>query len=57
MDMTCNSYPLRTGGASAANALSQCAPFAQQGGLGKVHRLFGDNLSELLASLNDALAA
>ena len=33
------------------------APFAQHGGLGKVHQLFGDMLPELLASLNDALAA
>jgi type I restriction enzyme R subunit len=33
------------------------APFAQEGGLGKVHHLFGENLPEMLASLNDALAA
>jgi type I restriction enzyme R subunit len=33
------------------------APFAQEGGLGKVHQLFGDKLPEMLASLNDALAA
>ena len=33
------------------------APFAQEGGLGKVHHLFGEALSEMLASLNDALAA
>jgi type I restriction enzyme R subunit len=33
------------------------APFAQEGGLGKVHQLFGDNLPGMLASLNDALAA
>jgi type I restriction enzyme R subunit len=33
------------------------APFAQEGGLGRVHHLFGENLPEMLASLNDALAA
>jgi len=33
------------------------APFAQEGGLGKVHQLFGDKLPEMLASLNDVLAA
>ena len=33
------------------------APFSQEGGLGKVHQLFGDKLPEMLASLNDALAA
>jgi len=33
------------------------APFSQEGGLGKVHQLFGDKLPQLLASLNDALAA
>lgn len=33
------------------------APFAQEGGLGKVYQLFGEHLPEMLASLNDALAA
>ncbi len=33
------------------------APFAQEGGLGKAHQLFGDKLPEMLASLNDVLAA
>jgi type I restriction enzyme R subunit len=33
------------------------APFSQEGGLGKIHQLFGDKLPEMLASLNDALAA
>ena len=33
------------------------APFSQHGGLGKVHHLFGEALPEMLASLNDALAA
>ncbi len=33
------------------------APFSQYGGLGKVHHLFGEALPEMLASLNDALAA
>jgi type I restriction enzyme R subunit len=33
------------------------APFAQEGGLGKVHRLFGDELNKLIEELNGALAA
>ena len=33
------------------------APFAQEGGLGRVYQLFGSGLQEMLASLNDALAA
>ena len=33
------------------------APFAQEGGLGKIHHLFGEALPEMLASLNDVLAA
>ena len=33
------------------------APFSQHGGLGKVHQLFGEVLPEMLASLNDVLAA
>jgi len=33
------------------------APFAQQGGLGKVHQLFGDELTNIIEELNDALAA
>ena len=32
-------------------------PFNQQGGLGKVHQLFGAGLPAVLTSLNDALAA
>ncbi len=33
------------------------APFSQHGGLGKVHQLVGEARPEMLASLNDALAA
>jgi type I restriction enzyme R subunit len=33
------------------------APFAQQGGIGKVHQVFGDELSNILDELNGALAA
>ena len=33
------------------------APFAQEGGLGKVHQVFGDKLSAMIEELNGALAA
>jgi type I restriction enzyme, R subunit len=33
------------------------APFSQEGGLGKVYQLFGDNLNDILDELNEALAA
>jgi len=33
------------------------APFAQEGGLGKVHQLFGADLAPILVELNDRLAA
>ena len=33
------------------------APFSQQGGLGKAHQLFGDQLLPMLDELNLALAA
>jgi type I restriction enzyme R subunit len=33
------------------------APFSQQGGLGKVHQLFGDNLNSIIEELNETLAA
>jgi type I restriction enzyme R subunit len=33
------------------------APFAQQGGLGKVHQVFGDELSKIIEDLNGTLAA
>ncbi|HET8759972.1 MAG TPA: type I restriction-modification enzyme R subunit C-terminal domain-containing protein [Nitrospiria bacterium] len=33
------------------------APFAQEGGIGKVHQLFGDGLSAIIEELNGALAA
>jgi type I restriction enzyme R subunit len=33
------------------------APFAQAGGLGKVHQVFGDGLNGILEELNSALAA
>ncbi|MDR4493124.1 MAG: type I restriction-modification enzyme R subunit C-terminal domain-containing protein [Nitrospirales bacterium] len=33
------------------------APFAQEGGLGKVHQVFGDKLSKIIEELNGTLAA
>jgi type I restriction enzyme, R subunit len=33
------------------------APFSQQGGLGKVHQLFGDKLNTIIEELNESLAA
>jgi type I restriction enzyme R subunit len=33
------------------------APFSQEGGIGKVHQLFGDELNDILEELNEALAA
>jgi type I restriction enzyme, R subunit len=33
------------------------APFAQEGGLGKVHQLFGDGLNNIIDELNGTLAA
>ena len=33
------------------------APFAQQGGLGKVYQLFGDQLNSIIEELNETLAA
>jgi type I restriction enzyme R subunit len=33
------------------------APFAQEGGIGKVYKLFGDELSTILQGLNERLAA
>ena len=33
------------------------APFAQQGGLGKVHQVFGDDLNMILEEMNGVLAA
>jgi type I restriction enzyme R subunit len=33
------------------------APFAQQGGLGRVHQIFGDDFNGILEELNTALAA
>jgi type I restriction enzyme R subunit len=33
------------------------APFSQQGGLGKVHQLFGEELTVIIQALNEALAA
>jgi type I restriction enzyme R subunit len=32
-------------------------PFSQQGGLGRVHQLFGDELKSVIEELNEALAA
>ncbi|MFA6181632.1 type I restriction-modification enzyme R subunit C-terminal domain-containing protein [Acidithiobacillus sp.] len=33
------------------------APFAQEGGLGRVHQIFGDELNTLIEQLNESLAA
>jgi type I restriction enzyme R subunit len=33
------------------------APFSQQGGLGRVHQLFGAELPKVLGSLTEALVA
>ena len=33
------------------------APFAQEGGLGKVHHVFGSELNAIIEQLNGALAA
>ena len=33
------------------------APFAQEGGLGKVHQLFGNELNMIIDELNGVLAA
>jgi type I restriction enzyme R subunit len=33
------------------------APFNREGGLGKVHQLFGNELNRLIEELNGALAA
>ena len=33
------------------------APFAQEGGWGKVHQLFGDELNVIIEELNETLAA
>ena len=33
------------------------SPFAQRGGLGKAHKLFGEQLPKLLDELNEVLAA
>ncbi|MDT3706097.1 MAG: type I restriction-modification enzyme R subunit C-terminal domain-containing protein [Thiobacillus sp.] len=35
----------------------ELAPFAQEGGLGKVYQLFGDDLNTLIEQLNESLAA
>lgn len=34
-----------------------CAPFEQEGGLGKVHQLFGAELPQVIEALNRELAA
>ena len=35
----------------------ELSPFAQEGGLGKVHQLFGDKLNTIIEELNETLAA
>ncbi len=32
-------------------------PFDAKGGLGKMHRLFGDQMDEVIGEMNEALAA
>jgi type I restriction enzyme R subunit len=32
------------------------APFAQEGGLGKVYQIFGEDLNAIMEELNEALA-
>ena len=34
-----------------------CSPFAQEGGIGKVHQLFGAELPKVLEAMNRELAA
>lgn len=34
-----------------------CSPFAQEGGIGKVHQLFGAELPKVLEAMNQELAA
>ena len=43
--------------ARAELAAEVYTPFNQEGGLGKAHQLFGDQLPKLLEELNGALAA
>ena len=33
------------------------APFSQEGGLGKVYQIFGDDLNAIIEELNNTLAA
>ena len=33
------------------------APFSQEGGLGKVYQLFGEQLNEIIDELNESLSA
>jgi type I restriction enzyme R subunit len=33
------------------------APFAQEGGIGKVYKIFGDELTAILEQMNEELAA
>lgn len=35
----------------------ELAPFNREGGLGKVHQIFGTELNEMIEQLNGALAA
>jgi len=48
---------VRRAAASAREGASQYALFSQQGGLGKVHQLFGDKLNTIIEELNETLAA
>ena len=33
------------------------APFAQEGGLGRVHQIFGNELNKIIEELNEVIAA
>ena len=48
---------VRRGAASAMDGASQLPPFTQEGGLGKVHQVFGDKLNTIIEELNETLAA
>lgn len=43
--------------AHPSNPLKKLKGFSQEGGLGKVHQVFGDKLNKIIEELNGALAA
>ena len=56
-----NSYPNGKKGAAANLSIEtddfDYVPFSQQGGLGRMHQVFGDDLQSVIEGLNEALAA